>query len=67
MKIPFTEIANRITGISTPVFGVSWNPPTLDSDIAKKLLTFFEDRRVLYRSPYHLENLEYTSEILYCK
>ena len=44
----FAEIASRLTGISTPVFGVSWNPPQPDRVVAKRVLTFLEDRRVLY-------------------
>jgi hypothetical protein len=46
MKFP--EIVNRLTGISCPVFGISWNPPETDRSIAKRVLTFLEDRRVLY-------------------
>jgi hypothetical protein len=44
----FEEIVNRLTGISCPVFGISWNPPETDRSIAKRVLTFLEDRRVLY-------------------
>jgi len=44
----FTEISSRITGISCPVFGVSWKPPKPDRDIAREILRFLEDRRVLY-------------------
>lgn len=44
----FKEIANRLTGISCPVFGVQWNPPELDVTRARRVLTFLEDRRVLY-------------------
>lgn len=39
---------NRLTGISTPVFGVSWNPSQLDVDVARRLLTSLEDRRMLF-------------------
>lgn len=44
----FKEIANRLTGISCSVFGVQWNPPELDVTKARRVLTFLEDRRVLY-------------------
>ena len=44
----FQEIANRLTGISTPIFGVSWNPPELQVSVARRVITFLEDRRVLY-------------------
>ncbi|MDD5701304.1 MAG: DUF6650 family protein [bacterium] len=44
----FKEIIKRLTGISTPVFGVSWNPTSTERDIAKDVVTYLEDRRVLY-------------------
>lgn len=50
------EIARtRITGVSTPWLGASWNPPQSQKEIAKKLITFLEDRRVLY-NPSYLES-----------
>lgn len=52
--MPFTEIARRITGISTPVFGVSWNPPEDKREVVRKLVAFLEDRRALY-ADYHME------------
>ena len=59
-RIPFREIANRITGFEIPVFGggLSWNPPALDIDVAKRLLTYLEDRRALYQ-PYDMETSRY--------
>lgn len=50
----YKEVLSRITGFSVPVFGVSWNPPQPEIAIARKVLAFLEDRRVLY-NPYHLE------------
>ena len=44
----FSEITSRLTGISCPVFGVSWNPPEAERGIARRVVTFLEDRRVLY-------------------
>lgn len=44
----FSEIAERLTGISCPVFGLSWNPPESERTIAQRILVFLEDRRVLY-------------------
>lgn len=54
MEMNFKEVANRITGISCPFFGVSWNPPESERKIAKRVITYLEDRRVLY-SPYEIE------------
>lgn len=51
----FSEIISRITGFSVPVFGVSWNPPVAEITIAKQLVIFLEDRRVLYND-YELES-----------
>ena len=44
----FGDISNRLTGISCPVFGVSWNPPPNEADAARRVIAFLEDRRVLY-------------------
>lgn len=44
----FTEIVSRITGLSCPIFGVQWNPPESDRAIARRVIAFLEDRRVLY-------------------
>ena len=43
-----------MTGFSSPLFGVSWQPPTPDVTIARRMITFLEDRRVLYE-PYEVE------------
>lgn len=57
----FKEIANRITGISTPVFGISWNPPVLERQVAEKIITYLEDKRVLY-NPFELETPEHCKQ-----
>jgi hypothetical protein len=44
----FKQIIGRLTGFSVPVFGVSWNPPEPEILKAKRVLTYLEDRRVLY-------------------
>jgi len=51
----FSEIKERITGISCPVFGISWNPPVAECNTAKRIIRFLEDRRVLY-NPSEMEN-----------
>jgi len=53
----YKDIISRITGFSVPVFGVSWNPPEPEIAVARRVLAFLEDRRVLY-NPYHME-MEY--------
>lgn len=44
----FKEIINRTSGFSIPIFGIQWNPPELEISKARRIITFFEDRRVLY-------------------
>ena len=44
----FDEIKSRITGLSCPIFGVSWTPPEAERTVAARVVTFLEDRRVLY-------------------
>jgi hypothetical protein len=44
----FSEIANRLTGISTPLGGVSWQSSDLEVNAARRVIAFLEDRRVLY-------------------
>lgn len=53
----YKEILSRITGFSVPIFGISWHPPEPEIAVARRVLAFLEDRRVLY-NPYHLE-MEY--------
>jgi Family of unknown function (DUF6650) len=50
----FSEIVSRLTGFSCPIFGISWNPKEADVTKARKVITFLEDRRVLY-APSELE------------
>lgn len=50
----FDEILSRLTGISCPVFGLSWNPPEPDRQIARRVIAFLENRRVLF-SPFEWE------------
>ncbi len=53
-----SEIANRLTGFSTPFLGIQWTRAVLDREIAREVVVFLEDRRVLY-SPYEAEVPDY--------
>ena len=55
------QVAARITGFSTPVFGISWNPTETDVNVAQRVITFLEDRRVLF-NPFDLETREHCVE-----
>lgn len=44
----FKEVAKRVTGLSTPIFGVSWTPSESERVAARRILAELEDRRVLY-------------------
>jgi hypothetical protein len=46
--VKFREIASRLTGISSPIFGVSWSPPPAEVTVARRVIAFLEDRRVLF-------------------
>jgi len=47
-RLKFSELTTRLTGFSTPVFGMSWTPPVNECNVAKRLVVFLEDRRVLF-------------------
>jgi hypothetical protein len=38
----------KLTGFSTPIFGVSWEPSDSEREIARRVIAKLEDRRVLY-------------------
>jgi hypothetical protein len=42
------EIANRLNGFSIASVGVQWTPKPTDSEVARRVIRFLEDRRVLY-------------------
>ena len=51
-KVQFKTFLQRISGVSTPVFGVSWRPPNHDRQELRRLIIFIEDRRILFRSDF---------------
>jgi hypothetical protein len=48
----FNQIASRLNGFSTPIFGLSWQPPTADRDVARRVLSKLESRRALFEDPH---------------
>lgn len=52
----FKEIINRLTGISCPIFGISWEPIDTERSVARRIIIFLEPRRVLY-SAYEYESV----------
>ena len=48
MKFNFKDLASRITGVSIPICGISWNPPETERKIIREVLIYLEDRRALY-------------------
>lgn len=54
----FQEIISRLTGFSTPIFGVQWNPPESQRTVARRVIAFLEDRRVLF-VPSEMESPEH--------
>ena len=63
MKIKYKKIAKSLTGFSTPLFGLSWNPPETDREVVRQLVTFLEDRRALY-NPYNIESPMFVDQSL---
>lgn len=54
LRLTAKQIASRLTGISCPLAGISWTPPTDERKKAERLLVFLEDCHALYR-PFHAE------------
>jgi hypothetical protein len=68
------DLASRLTGISTPAGGASWKSIVTEKEVAMKLFSYLEDRRVLFElgeaeSPHHaiasiLEMRQFLTDIL---
>ncbi len=61
MPIYFRKLISRLNGISTPIGGISWEPPQLQSELARDLFLFLEDRRFLY-TPFESEEPKHVVE-----
>jgi hypothetical protein len=57
----FSEVARRLTGISCPIFGISWDPGEAKVASARRVLVFLEDRRVLF-IPFEAEQPDHCVE-----
>jgi len=44
------DYLNRVTSISTPFFGASWQPTVSEREVLRKLASELADRRVLYHN-----------------
>jgi hypothetical protein len=53
LKVAFGEILARITGVSIPLFGISWQPPETERSVVREMFIFLEDRRALYNDFAH--------------
>ena len=54
----FKAILNRLTGLSCPIFGISWNPIESEIIIATRIIRYLENRRVLF-NPSEMESPTY--------
>jgi len=64
INLAFKELASRITGVSIPVFGVSWNPPESERQVVREMFIFLEDRRALYNDFAHEITHEVADSVL---
>jgi len=48
MKLRWQDLKHRVNGFSTPLGGLQWTPPPNERDLCRELITFLENRRVLY-------------------
>jgi hypothetical protein len=54
IKLKGRELDARLTGISTPIGGISWKPPVDERDKARRLLVYLAGQRALHY-PYDKE------------
>jgi len=54
IKLKGRELATRLTGISTPIGGISWKPPVDERNKARRLLVYLAGQRALHY-PYNKE------------
>jgi hypothetical protein len=54
IKLKGRELANRLTGISPPIGGISWKPPVVEREKARRLLVYLAGERALHY-PYDKE------------
>jgi hypothetical protein len=49
--VKFSDTVARLNGMSRPIFGVSWTPPTGDVTVARRVVAFLEARREYFSGP----------------
>jgi len=54
IKLKGRELATRLTGILTPIGGISWKPPADERDKARRLLVYLAGQRA-FHYPYDRE------------
>jgi hypothetical protein len=50
ITVNFSEIASRLSSIGTPFVSVGWVPAKADAAVARKVIRFLEDRRMLFNA-----------------
>lgn len=58
------KVLNRLTGVSFPIFGLSWNPRESDRQIARDIVNFLSGRRLI-RNTHRIMHLSIYDEISY--
>jgi hypothetical protein len=60
----FTEIASRLNGLTLGIFGAQWVAKPSDTEIARRVIRFLEDRRILYNDCAHEEPAHCVESVL---